>query len=48
MRFYFLLRQSEEKIWECVAENKETAWQIFSLRKRLNVSALKNLYTIKN
>ena len=48
MRFYFFLRRSEEKIWECVAENKQAAWSFFSQRKRLNVKALKNLYTIKN
>ena len=48
MRFYFLLRRSEEKIWECVADSKETAWSFFSRRKQLNVQALKNLYTIKN
>jgi len=48
MRFYFFLRRSEEKIWECVADNKQTAWSFFSQRKRLNIEALKSLYTIKN
>ena len=48
MRFYFVLKQSEEKIWECFATNKRTAWSFFSQRKRLDIEALKNLYTIKN
>ena len=47
MRFYFLLRRSEEKIWECVADSKQTAWSFFSQRKRLDIGSLKNLYTIK-
>mgnify|MGYP001170724498 CR=1 FL=1 len=47
MRFYFFLRKSEEKIWECVAENKQTAWSFFSQRKRLDIESLKNLYIIK-
>tara|TARA_R100000742_G_C4250456_1_gene68832 strand:+ start:513 stop:710 length:198 start_codon:yes stop_codon:yes gene_type:complete len=48
MRYDFLLRKSEEKIWSCVASNTKSAWSYFSQRKRLNVKALKNLYKIKN